>query len=402
MTGLKTINKDLLYIGVDDEELDLFESQYSVPDGITYNSYMIIDDKIAIIDTVDRRKSFEWWKQVAESLNGRTPDYLIVQHMEPDHSGNIDEAMTRWPQMQIVASTRAVQMLPQFLGNTVFTNRIVTVKEGDTLSLGHHTLQFFMAPMVHWPEVMVTYDQTDKTIFSADAFGTFGVLRGEIFADNIPEDSLAWPDEARRYYFNICGKYGSPVQTLLKKLSTLDIDIICPLHGPILSNDISHYIKLYDRWSRYEADSNGILIAHASIHGGTAKAAHQMAELLRSLGATEVKLIDLCRCDLSSAVAEAFHRKTTILAASSYDASVFTPMYDFLHRLSIKGYQQRRVALIENGSWAPTAGRVMKELLATMKAIDIIEPMVSIRSTLKATDLPALEELAKAVMTEES
>lgn len=397
---MKNINitEDIKYIGVNDADLDLFESQYAVPNGITYNSYLIADEKIAIVDTVDRRKSKDWWEHLMGALNGRTPDYLIVQHMEPDHSGNIAEVAIRWPHLQIIASARAVQMLSQFFSDTDFTSRTIAMKEGDTLSLGHHTLQFIMAPMVHWPEVMLTYDQTDRVVFSADAFGTFGILSDRTVVENTTECLPAWPDEARRYYFNICGKYGSPVQTLLKKLAPLDISAICPLHGPVLTNNLDQYIKLYDMWSKYEAESDGVLIAYASIHGGTAKAAQHMAELLRSQGSKEVILIDLCRNELSAAVAEAFRMKTTVLAASSYDASVFTPMYDFLHRLQIKGYQQRRVALIENGSWAPTAGRIMKELLATMKDIDIVEPMVTIRSTMKSADLPAMEELSKAIM----
>lgn len=384
------------YIGVNDADLDLFENQYPVPNGITYNSYFVLDEKIAIIDTVDRRKSVEWWERVESALDERTPDYLVVQHMEPDHTGNIAKAMQRYPKMQVVASVKAVQMLPQFFGDTDFSQRTIAVKEGDTLSLGVHTLQFIMAPMVHWPEVMVTYEQVSKVLFSADAFGTFGVLHDAITVGE--HTHTAWPDEARRYYYNICGKYGSPVQTLLKKLAVLDIGTICPLHGPVLNTDLDRYIGLYDKWSRYEAESEGVLIAYASIHGGTAEAARCMAALLESKGASEVVAMDLCRCDMSAALAEAFRLKKMVLAAASYDASVFPPMYDFLHHLKMKGYQNRRVGIIENGSWAPTAGRVMNEFLAAMKDIEKATPMVTIRSTMKQADMPAFEELATAML----
>ena len=387
------ITGTIRYIGVDDADLDLFESQYPVPQGISYNSYLILDEKVAIMDTVDRRRCAQWWNNVTAALNGRTPDYLVVQHLEPDHAACIGEVVERYPQIQIVASARAMQMLPQFFqyefGHTI------TVKEGDTLALGHHTLQFVMAPMVHWPEVMVSYDLTEKILFSADAFGTFGVLQGDIIAGS---DHPAWPDEARRYYYNICGKYGSPVQTLLKKAAALDIRCICPLHGPVLTKNLSYYIGLYDKWSRYEAESEGVLIAYASIHGGTARAADIMAHILRIKGAAEVKLIDLSRCDMSVAVTEAFRMRRMVLAAASYDSSVFPPMYDFLHHLQLKGYQQRRVGIIENGSWAPSAGRVMKGLLEPMKAIDLVEPMVTIRSTMQPADMPAMEALAEAIL----
>lgn len=392
-----TITEGIYYIGVDDTDIDLFESQYPVPNGISYNSYLIIDDKIAIMDTVDRRKSATWWNNIVHILGDRTPDYLIVQHMEPDHTGTIAEAVERYPELQIVASARAIQMLPQFFGTTDFALRTIAVKEGDTLRLGQHTLQFVMAPMVHWPEVMVSYEQTERIVFSADAFGTFGALHGAILADS-STGNPAWPDEARRYYYNICGKYGAPVQTLLKKLAALNINIICPLHGPVLTANLSHYINLYDRWSSYEAETEGILIAYASIHGGTGHAAHHMAELLHSKGASEVTLIDLSRCDMSTAVAEAFRHKRLIVAASSYDASVFPPMYDFLHHLLLKGYQRRCIGIIENGSWAPTAGRVMREMLEKMKDLEIVAPLVTIRSTLKSTDYPTMEALADAIL----
>ena len=387
------ITDNIRYIGVDDTDIDLFESQYAVPEGVSYNSYLILDDEVAIMDSVDRRRCDAWLARLTDALAGRKPHYLVVQHMEPDHGGSIAAAMERWPEMRIVASVKAVPMLKQFFGAMDFTDRVIAVKEGDTLSLGRHTLQFIMAPMVHWPEVMVTYEQTDKTLFTADAFGTFGALHGNI------NDLRAWPDEARRYYYNICGKYGQPVQALLKKVGALDVQRICPLHGPVLTEDLSYYIGLYDKWSRYEAESEGVLIAYASIHGNTATAAHALAAMIQQQAeGTEVKLIDLCRIDVSVAVAEAFRMKRMVLAASSYDGGLFTPMYEFLHRIQIKGYKGRRVGLIENGSWAPSAGRVMKEMLAAMKDIDLVEPMVTIRSTMQPTDEPAMKALAEAII----
>ena len=392
-TGMN-ITDTIRYVGVDDADLDLFESQYAVPRGISYNAYLIMDEKVAIMDTVDRRRAAEWWSHITEALEERTPDYLIVQHVEPDHAGCIGEVVERFPDVQVVASARAAQLLAQFFRYPPLLERIRVVKEGDTLSLGHHTLQFVMAPMVHWPEVMVTYDWADKVLFSADAFGTFGVLGGNII-DCAHGD--AWPGEARRYYYNICGKYGQPVQTLLKKVAALDVQRICPLHGPVLTDNLAYYMGLYDKWSRYEAESDGVLIAYASIHGCTARVADIMAGMLRARGVSEVRLIDLSRCDMSEAVTEAFRLARLVVAASSYDASVFPPMYDFLHHLRLKGYHNRRVGVIENGSWAPTAGRVMGELLAQMKGISIAEQMVTIRSTLQLADMPAMEALADAL-----
>ena len=387
------ITDNIRYIGVDDTDIDLFESQYAVPEGVSYNSYLILDDEVAIMDSVDRRKCDAWLARLTDALAGRKPHYLVVQHMEPDHGGSIAAAMERWPEMRIVASVKAAPMLKQFFGAMDFTDRVIAVKEGDTISLGRHTLQFIMAPMVHWPEVMVTYEQTDKTLFTADGFGTFGALHGNI------NDLRAWPDEARRYYYNICGKYGQPVQALLKKVGALDVQRICPLHGPVLTENLGCYIGLYDKWSRYEAESEGILIAYASIHGNTATAAHALAAMIQQQAeGTEVKLIDLCRTDVSVAVAEAFRMGRMVLAASSYDGGLFTPMYEFLHRIQIKGYKGRRVGLIENGSWAPSAGRVMKEMLAAMKDIDLVEPMVTIRSTMQPTDEPAMKALAEAII----
>ena len=387
------ITDNIRYIGVDDTDIDLFESQYAVPEGVSYNSYLILDDEVAIMDSVDRRKCDAWLARLTDALTGREPHYLVVQHMEPDHGGSIAAAMERWPEMKIVTSVKAAPMLKQFFGTMDFADRVMAVKEGDTLSLGRHTLQFIMAPMVHWPEVMVTYEQTDKTLFTADGFGTFGALHGNI------NDLRAWPDEARRYYYNICGKYGQPVQSLLKKVGALDVQRICPLHGPMLTENLGYYIGLYDKWSRYEAESEGILIAYASIHGNTATAAHALAAMIQQQAeGVEVKLIDLCRTDVSVAVSEAFRMGRMVLAASSYDGGLFTPMYEFLHRIQIKGYKGCRVGLIENGSWAPSAGRVMKEMLAAMKDIDLVEPMVTLRSTMQPTDEPAMKALAEAII----
>ena len=382
------VTETIKYIGVDDNDIDLFESQYIVPNGISYNSYLIKDEKIAIMDTVDLRKSKDWWDNLTTALEGRTPDYLIVQHMEPDHAGNIDTALQKYPDLKVVASARAIQMLPQFFEGTDFEGRTMAVKDGETLNLGTHTLQFFMAPMVHWPEVMVTYDQTDKVVFSADGFGKFGALTHE-------ED---WACEARRYYFNICGKYGVQVQALLKKLATLDVACICPLHGPILNENLEYYIGLYNTWSKYEVETEGIFIAYASIHGGTAEAAKKLAEILKSKGAPKVSIADLSRDDMAEAVEDAFRMGKLIVAAASYDAGVFPPMHDFLHHLQIKSYQKRRVGIMENGSWAPCAARVMTSMLEQMKEIEIVQPVVTIHSRMKQTDIPTMEELADAIL----
>ncbi len=382
------IHEDIKYIGVDDLDLDLFESQYIIPNGISYNSYLILDEKVAVMDTVDSRKFRTWRSNLHSELEGRTPDYLIVHHMEPDHVGDIVALMDDYPEMMIVASARAVQMMPQFFEGVDFTPRTIAVKEGDTLSLGAHTLHFMMAPMVHWPEVMVSYDELSKVVFSADAFGKFGALAHD----------EEWACEARRYYFNICGKYGVPVQALLKKLAALDVEVICPLHGPILTENLDYYIGLYDTWSKYEPETEGVFIAFASIHGGTAAAAEKLAEILRAKGAPKVSVADLSRDDMAEAVEDAFRMSKLVVAASSYDSGVFPPMYDFLHHLQIKSFQKRRVAIVENGSWAPSAGRVMRAMLGEMKELEIVEPMVTIRSRMKSTDLPAMEALADALL----
>ena len=382
------ISPAIKYVGVDDLDIDLFESQYVVPDGMAYNSYIILDEKVAIMDTADARKGAEWWCNVKEALAGRIPDYLVVQHLEPDHAALISEVMEEYPAVKVVATAAAVKMLPQFFEGVDFGNRVVTVKEGDTLPLGSHTLQFFVAPMVHWPEVMVSYEQSEKVLFSADAFGKFGALCNE----------GPWDCEARRYYINICGKYGAQVQTLLKKAATLDIRMICPLHGPVLTEDLGHYIGLYDIWSRYEPETDGVFVAYASIHGGTAVAANRLAEILREKGAPKVVVTDLSRCDMAEAVEDAFRYSHMVACAASYDADVFPPMHDFLHHLKMKNYQKRRVAIVENGSWAPTAGRVMRAMLEGMKEIEIVEPVVTIRSRMKEGDLAAMELLSTSLL----
>ena len=382
------ITNDIKYIGVDDTDIDLFESQYIVPNGISYNSYLILDEKVAVMDTVDARKSEEWLTNLDAALGGRTPDYLVVHHMEPDHAGTIALFVEKYPKAQIVASARAIQMMADFFEGVDFSGRTIAVKEGEELSLGEHTLQFFMAPMVHWPEVMVSYDKHDKVVFSADGFGKFGALSAD----------EEWACEARRYYFNICGKYGAQVQTLLKKLATLDVECICPLHGPILKENLDYYIGLYDTWSRYDVETKGVFVAYASIHGGTAAVAHKVADMLRERGVGKVSVADLSRDDMAEAVEDAFRMDRLIVAAASYDGGVFPVMHDFLHHLQIKAYQNRKVGIIENGSWAPCAGRVMRSMLEQMKQVEIVEPVVTIRSRMKASDLPALEALADAMM----
>ena len=383
------ISAAIKYVGVDDLDIDLFESQYVVPDGMAYNSYVILDEKVAVMDTVDARKGKEWWGNVENVLAGRTPDYLVIQHLEPDHASLIAEVVERYPQVKVVATAKALQMLPQFFPSVDTVVNGYPVKEGDTLSLGGHTLQFFTAPMVHWPEVMVSYEQSEKVLFAADAFGKFGALC----------NGGAWDCEARRYYINICGKYGVQVQALLKKTAALDIKTICPLHGPVLTENLGHYIGLYDTWSKYEPETEGVLVAYASIHGGTALAAEKLAEILRSKGAPKVVVTDLSRCDMAEAVEDAFRYSRMAVCAASYDADVFPPMYDFLHHLKLKNFQNRKVAIMENGSWAPTAGRVMRTMLEGMKNVEIVEPVVTIRSRMKDEDVPAMEQMAAALLS---
>lgn len=383
------ITDTIRYIGVDDLDIDLFESQYVVPEGMSYNSYVILDEKIAVMDTVDARKGEEWKANLAAVLDGRQPDYLVVHHMEPDHASLIAEAVNTYPAMKVVLSAAAAKMLPNFFEGTDFEGRVLSVKEGDSLSLGTHILQFIAAPMVHWPEVIMSYEQTEKVLFAADGFGKFGALCNET------DD---WACEARRYYFNICGKYGAQVQAVLQKAATLDIRTICPLHGPVLSGDLTPYLSLYDTWSRYEPETEGVLVAYASIHGGTAAAAREFAEMLRARGAEKVVLSDLSRSDMAEVIEDAFRYPRLVLAASSYDAGVFPVMHDFLHHLQIKNYQKRRIGLIENGSWAPCAARAMRTLIEPMKEITLVEPTVTIRSRMKQTDIPAMEALADAIL----
>ena len=392
---IKKINEAVAYIGTDDVDLDLFESQYEVPEGMAYNSYLIQDEKVAIMDTVDARCAQAWKENLAEALGDRTPDYLVVHHLEPDHTGLIDWVTRRYPALQVVASAKALQMMGQFFDGLDLTGRSLAVKEGDTLSLGSRSLVFYGAPMVHWPEVMVSWLDADRLLFSADAFGKFGALSK---CGYFSEEDGDWACEARRYYFNICGKYGLQVQALLKKVLPLPLDTICPLHGPVLRGDLAPYTGLYDTWSRYGVETEGVFVAYASIHGGTAAAALKMADILRAKGCPKVAVADLSRDDQAEAVEDAFRYGKVILAASSYDAGVFPPMDIFLHHLRDKAWQKRRVGLIENGSWAPSAGRVMREQLSAMKEMEIVEPTVTLRSRMKDSDLAALEALADAIL----
>ncbi|WP_456068428.1 FprA family A-type flavoprotein [Eshraghiella crossota] len=382
------VSDSVKYIGVDDTDIDLFESQYLVPDGVSYNSYVILDDKIAVMDTVDERKTDEWFSNLTEVLEDRQPDYLVISHLEPDHSSNIERLAVRYPDMKLVGNAKTFQMLPQFF-DMDFSERSIVVKEGEELSLGTHKLVFYMAPMVHWPEVMVTYEATEKILFSADGFGKFGAI--ELTKDK------DWACEARRYYFNIVGKYGGPVQQLLKKAAGLDINMICPLHGPVLKDNLGYYIGLYDIWSRYEPENKGVLIAYASIHGNTAKAAHELADMLKKAGEDKVVVSDLSREDMAEVIEDAFRYDRMILCAASYDGGVFPCMQDFLLRLQSKAYQNRTVGMVENGSWAPCAARVMRNIVDTFKNITVVEPVVTIKSTVKESDKAALSSLAQAI-----
>lgn len=382
-----TISDSIKYIGADDTTLDLFESQYQIPHGVSYNSYVILDDKIAVMDTIDIRKGDEWMQNLEDVLNGRSADYLIISHLEPDHAANIKRLADHFPEMKLVLSAKAKAMLPQFFAIDCLDDRCVTVAEGDELELGSHKLKFFMAPMVHWPEVMVEYEVTEKVLFSADGFGKFGALCYD----------EEWTEEARRYYINIVGKYGAPVQALLKKAATLDIQTICPLHGPVLKENLGFYIDKYLIWSSYTPEEDGVFVACASIHGNTKTAAQKMAEILKAKGA-KVVFADLTRDDVAEAVSNAFRFSKLVLAAASYDAGVFPPMEDFLNRLSHKAFQKRSVAMIENGSWAPCAAKSMKAILDTMKNLTLCENTVSIKSTMKETDIAAMETLADELL----
>jgi len=382
------ITKDIKYIGVDDTDLDLFESQYIIPNGISYNSYLIVDEKIAIMDTVDKRKGNEWLHNLKQALGVRTPDYLVLHHLEPDHASLVKEILLLYPNIQILTSAIASKMLSQFFEDVDFTSYVKVIKENDEISLGTHTLKFFGAPMVHRPEVMVSYDTKDKILFSADAFGKFGALSAN-------ED---WACEARRYYFNICGKYGVQVQALIKKASALDIAIICPLHGPVLKENLSYYVGLYDTWSKYDVETEGIFIAYASIYGGTAEAALKLADILREKGCPKVATSDLTREDMAEAIEDAFRYGKIVVASSTYDSGIFTPMHNFLHHLQVKNYQKRKVGIIENGSWAPVAGKLMAAMFEQMKDIEIVQPMVTIKSRMKQNDIAQLQALADEMM----
>jgi flavorubredoxin len=389
---MKEIAKGIRYIGVDDKDLDLFESQYVVPEGMSYNSYLILDRKVAILDTADRRRGEEWLRKLEEGLEGRKPDYLVVHHMEPDHSGYIGKLAEMYPEICIVASAKALQFLTQFLPEKSFNT--LAVKEGDTLELGSRTLLFMAAPMVHWPEVMVSFEAESGVLFSADAFGKFGALEDRIYGDEDPD----WACEARRYYFNICGKYGVPVQTLLKKIQLLKLAVIAPLHGPVLRENLKYYLDLYNTWSSYGVETEGVFVACASIHGGTFAVAERLVEILKAKGCPKVVLCDLTRSDRAEAIEDAFRYGRMVMAACSYDAGLFTPAYDFLHSLQMKGWQKRKVALIENGSWAPSAARVMKEMFGQMKDVEVVGDTVTIRSRFKADDQSALEALSDAIL----
>ncbi|MFI3292279.1 MAG: FprA family A-type flavoprotein [Rikenellaceae bacterium] len=384
----QNISDSIIYIGADDKDLDLFEGQYIVPEGVTYNSYLIVDEKIAVMDSVDDRKLDVWFEQLKSALAGRTPDYMVITHMEPDHSSGIEMIMKEYPSIKLVGNAKTFTIMSQLFEVEDISACSITVKEGDELPLGEHTLKFFMAPMVHWPEVMVAYETTSKTLFSADGFGKFG-------ASDAPG---GWACEARRYYYNIVGKYGANVQALLKKLGGVEVSTIAPLHGPILREDIGYYVKMYDLWSRYQAEEDSILIVHASIHGNTAKVAHKLQSILKAKGKENVELMDLTRDDMAEAIENAFYSETLVLAAASYDASVFPPMDHYLHHLKSKNFQNRRVGIIENGSWAPTAAKTMKAALEGMKGITIIDPTVTIKSSYKPSDVAALEALADALI----
>lgn len=381
------IREDIKYIGVNDKDLDLFESQYIIPNGVSYNSYLIMDKKIVLMDTVDKRKTKEWINNLEKELNGKNIDYLIVSHLEPDHSANIKLIVEKYPNIKIIGTKKMFDMLPQFF-DTDLSSRSIIVGEGDIISTGKHTLQFFMAPMVHWPEVMVTYDVTEKILFSADAFGKFGAL-------DVEEE---WADEARRYYINIVGRYGGQVQQLLKKAMTLDIQTICPLHGPILKENLEFYINLYDKWSKYEPEKQGVLIAYNSIYGNTRKAVEYLYEVLKQDGVKEIIITDLARADMAKAVSDAFCYSNLVIACPTHDSGLFPYMDQFLRKLEHKNYQNRKVGIIENGSWAPMAGKCMKNILQEMKNISFYEPIITIKSAVKEENIEGIKILAKNII----
>ena len=374
------------YIGADDKELDLFEGQYAIPEGISYNSYLIIDEKVAILDTIDARKTIDWMENLKGALKDRKPDYLIVSHMEPDHSSNVKLMLDTYPNIKVVASAQAFKMITRFFGVALPAERTIVVKDGSTLSLGEHTLQFFTAAMVHWPEVIVEYEQKEGILFSADAFGKFGALSYE--------DPDGWACEARRYYFNICGKYGVQVQALLKKLANVEIKKICPLHGPVLEENLDYYLNLYNTWSSYQPEEEGVFIAYCSLHGNTEEAALKLASIINSDSDVKVSTADLRRDDMAEAIEDAFRYDRLVLAAPTYDGGVMPVMEDFIYHLQIKNYQNRKVAFIENGSWAPMSGKKMREAMSALKNIEIVEPVVTVESTVKPETVEALKVLA--------
>ena len=378
------ISESIKYIGANDNDLKIFENQYDLPNGMAYNSYLIKDEKVVVMDTIDRRKTNEWLQNLENELQGRNIDYLVISHLEPDHAGSIKIFLDKYPNTTLVGNAKTFEMLPQFFDINPDTKKII-VKEGDTLNIGSHTLQFIMAPMVHWPEVMVTYEQTEKVLFSADAFGKFGII----------DDDDDWACEARRYYFGIVGKFGAPVQVLLKKAKNLDIKIICPLHGPVLTENLEYYINKYDTWSSYKPEDEGILIACASIYGHTMEVAKKLEEILKQKGASKVVVTDLANDDIDEAVEDAFRYSKVVLAASSYNARVFPPMEHFLTKLRDRNYQNRTIAIIENGSWAPSAAKTMKEIVAEMKNINLLDKTITIKSAMKEENIKELEELAE-------
>lgn len=382
------VKENIKYIGVDDKDLDLFESQYIIPNGISYNSYLIKDEKNVVMDTVDKRKTSQWIKNLEEALEGEKVDYLVISHLEPDHSSNIALLCEKYPDMKLIGNNKTFAFLPQFFDIPNLEERKIEVKEGDTISTGNHILKFYMAPMVHWPEVMVTYEENNKILFTADGFGKFGAL----------DTDEEWDCEARRYYFNIVGKYGVQVQALLKKVANLDIKMICPLHGPILKENLSYYINKYDVWSKYEPEDDGVFIAYASIHGNTANAAREMAKILKEKGAKKVVVSDLSREDMAECIEDAFRYDKIVLAASSYNAGVFPPMEQFLRLIKDKNYQNRKIAIIENGTWAPSAAKTMLEIIGGMKNITVVEPQVTIKTTTNQDTIKELERLAENIL----
>lgn len=381
------ISDSIRYIGANDDELKIFENQYNLPNGMAYNSYLIKDEKVVVMDTIDRRKTDAWLQNLENELQGRNIDYLVISHLEPDHAGSIKIFLDKYPNTILVGNAKTFEMLPQFFDINPDIKKM-TVKEGDTLNIGKHTLQFIMAPMVHWPEVMVTYEQTEKVLFSADAFGKFGII----------DDDDDWACEARRYYFGIVGKFGASVQVLLNKAKNLDIKTICPLHGPVLTENLEYYINKYDTWSSYKPEDEGVLIACASIYGHTMEVAKKLEEMLKEKGVEKVVLTDLANDDIDEAVEDAFRYSKVVLAASSYNARVFPPMEHFLTKLRDRNYQNRKIGIIENGSWAPSAGKCMKAILSEMKNIEIIEPMVTIKSAMKENNIEEMNQLISKIL----